>query len=303
MSKLYQRAVAGTLTLVACLCLPLCASATVIIVLQTKDRVLVGADSRVISLRAGAEGEAATSGQMCKIVQTPRTAVAIAGILGNQSGFESASFLQEHVADDLPLEQAADNLAREMAVPLRVAILDLEHAAPDQRLVQSGRPALSMIMSRFENGYMKTAVRDMVYLGRVSGSPQFRVDSQNCPGSCRGLNMVFAAGTTDAVTKFLLSHSERSRLKDPAFALRLLHLEADAEPDTVGPPFSILEGDRNGFHWLAPGACQNAEFAVSGILPARRGMKQWAPRRTVSKKDHISAAIAPVYYGVIRRKH
>lgn len=234
----------------------------------------MGADSRVISLRAGTEGQAATTGKMCKIVQTPRTAVAIAGILGNQSGFESASFLQEHVAEDLPLEQAADNLAKEMAAPLRLAILELEHAAPDQSLVQSGRPALSMIMSRFEKGFMKTAVRELVYLGSVSGSPQFRIDSQNCPGSCRGLNMVFAAGTTDAVTKFLLSHSGRSRLKDPAFALRLLRLEADAEPDTVGPPFSILEGDRKGFRWLTQGACPNAEFAVSGMPPVHGGMKQ-----------------------------
>jgi|HubBroStandDraft_1064217.scaffolds.fasta_scaffold81645_2 hypothetical protein len=273
MSKLYRCAVAGAVTLVACLCLPLWASATIIIVLQTKDRVLVGADSRVISLRVGAEGQAANTGQMCKIVQTPRTAVAIAGILGNQSGFESASFLQERVAEDLPLEQAADNLAQEMAAPLRMAILELEHAAPDQSLVQAGRPALSMIMSRFENGIMKTAVRDLVYLGRGSGSPQFRIDSQNCPGSCRGLHMVFAAGTTDAVTKFLLSHSGRARLDDPAFALRLLRLEADAEPGTVGPPFSILEGDRNGFRWLTPGACQNADFTASGMPSDVRGMK------------------------------
>jgi hypothetical protein len=124
-----------------------------------------------------------------------------------------------------------------------------------------------MIMSRFENGVMKTAVRDLVYVGRVSGSPQFRIDSQNCPGSCRGLHMVFAAGTTDAVTKFLLSHSGRARLNDPAFALRLLRLEADAEPGTVGPPFSILEGDRNGFRWLTPGACPNAGFTASGMKP------------------------------------
>src|SRR5580700_4364643 len=109
MSKLYKCAVAVAVTLVACLCCPLCASGTIIIVLQTKDRVLVAADSRVISLRVGPEGQAATTGKMCKIVQTLRTAVAIAGILGNQSGFESASFLKERVAEDVPLDEAADN--------------------------------------------------------------------------------------------------------------------------------------------------------------------------------------------------
>jgi hypothetical protein len=81
--------------------------------------------------------------------------------------------------------------------------------------------------------------------------------------------MVFTAGSSDAISKFLVSHPERYRLGDPAFALGLLRLEADAQPDIVSPPFSILVGDRNGFRWLAPGACTIDDFAVSGTSRAR----------------------------------
>jgi hypothetical protein len=75
--------------------------------------------------------------------------------------------------------------------------------------------------------------------------------------------MVFAAGSTDAVTRFLLARSERLRLRDPEFALQLLHIEAGADPATVGPPFSILQGDRNGFRWIAPGACPADESSAA----------------------------------------
>ena len=189
---------------------------------------------------------------------------------GNPAGFDSAGFLRENVPENLSIEQAADALAQKMVAPLDTVIRSLDESAPGQSLIQVGRPALSMVMIRFEDGVMKVAIRDMVYLGHSATSPQFRIESTDCPGSCTGPNMVFAAGSSDAVTRFLRSRSERFRLGDPEYALKLLHIESASEPGTVGPPFSILEGDRNGFRWIAPGACPMDEFTAAETPSAHR---------------------------------
>jgi 20S proteasome alpha/beta subunit len=120
----------------ACLLLPFCANATTIVVLQTKDGVLLGTDARTVSLHVDSDGQATTTGQICKIVRTPRTAIAVAGILGNHTGFDSASFLRQNAPEDLPLNQAADKLAREMIAPLGTVILGLAESAPDQTLIE-----------------------------------------------------------------------------------------------------------------------------------------------------------------------
>jgi hypothetical protein len=254
--------------LLASLLLPLCAGASTIVVMQTRDTVLLGADARVIFFRASSEdGSTSTRGEMCKIVRTSRTGAAIAGILGNLDGFDSASFLRKNLSEDTTLEVSADALARNALDPLGAMIRQLELAAPDQTVIQPGRPALSVVLSRFEGGVMKVAIRDVFYSGHSAGSPEFRIQSTNCPGSCAGPNMVFASGANAAIASFLLSRFGRSQLKDPAFALKLLRLEAGAEPAIVGPPFSILEGDRNGFRWVEPGVCQIGEVTAS--TPAR----------------------------------
>ena len=248
--------------------LPLCSCASTIVVMQTKDTVLLAADARVILLRASSEdGSTTTRGEMCKIVRTSRTGAAIAGILGNLEGFDSASFLRENLSEDTALEASADGFVHKALDPLSRTIRQLERAAPNQTLIQPGRPALSVVLSRFEDGVMKVAIRDVFYARQPDGSPEFRIQSTDCPGNCAGPNMVFASGANAAIASFLLSRFGRSQLKQPAFAIKLLNLEAGAEPAIVGPPFSILEGDRDGFRWIESGACQAGEAAAARSQP------------------------------------
>jgi hypothetical protein len=167
--------------LIACLSLPVCA--TTIIVMQTKDAILLGADARVVSLRAGSDGQTTNTGEACKIVRTAHTAVAVAGILGNPTGFDSAKFLEDNLSEDLPLEMSADALARKIAEPLGRVILELEESAPDQSLVEPGRPALSLVMGRFEDGVMKVAIRDIIYVGHSTD----RRSSESSRPTARGV--------------------------------------------------------------------------------------------------------------------
>jgi len=236
------------LALVVGLVLPLCANATSIVLLQTPNQVVLAADSRAVSLRS--DGEARISAPTCKIIIAPSTVVAIAGILSDMTGFDSMAFLGEHLADGQPLEAAADSLAKAAALRLPNVVA---------HFIQPGRPAVTFLLARIENGATRVAIRDVLYLGESGAQPQFRIESSNCPGNCAGPNMVFAAGSSQAITESLASSpSHRSRLKDPSFAEELLRLETDANPQTVGPPFSILKLDETGVHWRSAGACANA---------------------------------------------
>jgi len=237
---------------------------TTIVVLQTPDEVVLGADARAISLRLADGTGATTKGQMCKIVRTPRTAVAIAGILGNLADFDAAAFVRQNLQADATLPVSADHLAQSVLPQLSAVIDQLEKNAPGQSLVVPGRPVLSIVLTRFEDAGMKVAIRDVVFTGVAGGGPEFRVQSTNCPGECRGPHMIFAAGASEAVTRFLISRPPHPRLKDPAFAVDLLRLEAAAEPDIVGPPFSILHGDSTGFRWIDAGACQEEDVTPGG---------------------------------------
>jgi len=247
--------------------LPTLGDATTIVVLQTPDQVLVAADARAVSLLADSGVPATATRQVCKIVRTPHTVIALAGILGNLSEFDTRGFVQENLSVDTTLENAADRLAQKSIAPLTAVIDGLAHTAPSQTLIIPGRPALSIVLTRFENGGTRVAIRDIVYTGRAAGAPEFRIQSTNCPGDCKGPHMVFAAGASDAVTRFLMSRSVRVRLKDPAFALDLLRVEAAAEPSIVGPPFSVLQGDRTGFRWIEAGACQDNDVTVARSQP------------------------------------
>ena len=75
--------------------LPTLGDATTIVVLQTPDQVLVAADARAVSLLADSGVPATATRQVCKIVRTPHTVIALAGILGNLSEFDTRGFVQK----------------------------------------------------------------------------------------------------------------------------------------------------------------------------------------------------------------
>ena len=253
--------------LLACIVLPALGCATTIVVLQTPDQVMVAADARAVALSADSTSLEAVASEMCKIVRTPHTVIALAGMLGNLADVDTRRFVQQNLEAGIPIKDAADRLAQEIVAPLTTVIDELARTAPRQTLIVPGRPVLSIVLARFEDGGTRVAIRDILYTSRAEGTPEFHIESTDCPGNCKGPHMVFAAGATQALTRFLASRSAPVRLKDPAFALDLLRLESAAEPSIVGPPFSLLQTDRTGSHWIEAGACQNETIAaVPGLL-------------------------------------
>ena len=228
--------------------------ATTVVAMQTKETMIIGTDSRATSIRVSPGHQESEAGQVCKMFVSNATAVAIAGIRGDLAGFDTLQFLQSKLPASGGLPNAADELVRAVIGPLRAIIARLDGAGGAGRQILPGRPALSVMMARHEDGAMKLAIRDIVFTG-THGAPEFRVLATNCPGNCAGFNMVFAAGANDRILQFTSSHSNHLRLTDYRFAVKLIQLEADADPDNVSPPYAILEGDRNGFRWIAPGAC------------------------------------------------
>ena len=81
----------------------------------------------------------------------------------------------------------------------------------------------------------------------VETTGSFSISSLSCPGDCTGEVCFFWAGTTDVAQKSLKQLLNDGNSHDPGTdARKLVELEIQASPDTVGPPVVVLQVNENG---------------------------------------------------------
>jgi hypothetical protein len=87
-----------------------------------------------------------------------------------------------------------------------------------------------------------------------------KVKKQECAQTCTGT--LAGLGHTSQISKYLMAYPAewgKFATEAPSLIVKLLGLEASANPSEVGPPFSVLMIDTAGTHWISPGACESKD--------------------------------------------
>jgi hypothetical protein len=86
----------------------------------------------------------------------------------------------------------------------------------------------------------------------LNESTPISVSRLSCPGDCITLPYYFFAGETDVAKKTLHDFFDKPPVPDPVTVTRkLIEVEIEASPDSVGPPITILKVDKNGPTWIS----------------------------------------------------
>jgi hypothetical protein len=232
---------AAKTSIIALLLCPAPLFATTLVVLTTATDAYLGADSR-------AQGR---SELVCKIVDSGGVAVGMSGHLGNTATQFNAS---ESVAHALhrssDLRSAIENVTAELQAPLETSMeWERVHALADYQAKYEGEKVLELVFVTAVNGAPRIAV---VYWRAQDGhlvreGPTFH-----------GAMYSLVVGSNTAVKAYQDSHPEWVNLPPAAIVEKFLQVEAEQEPDVVGPPFSIVQMNKSGTHWVSSGACNEA---------------------------------------------
>ena len=117
-------------------------------------------------------------------------------------------------------------------------------------------PGISVAFARVVGGKPTVHVRSFSAADDPHGSLSVQVAKQDCISGYE--NFVGALDRFDQIQQYPAGASSRVRytINDAAAAsLKLLELEATANPKEVGPPFAVLTLDSAGRKWIAPGGC------------------------------------------------
>jgi hypothetical protein len=211
---------------------------TTLIALTTGTEVYLGADSR------GQGGERS----LCKLIKTEKLAVGTSGHLRNSATqFDVANYITAALGRSVDLESAIENVSADLEAPLARSIA----------WVKANRPV------EFGENYDNQKILELLLVTAVNGEPRVAVliwraqDGQVVRDAPTNLGAMqsLVVGNNTTVEAYQKSHPEWVNLPASTIVEKFLTLEAEGEPDFVGPPFSIIRMSTAGAHWLKSGVC------------------------------------------------
>lgn len=214
--------------------------------LWTADRIVVAVDSKSIwSDRRGERIE-----QRCKIRQTDGFWYAVAGFDAETgTRFAVRSIAEQAARFPGAITQKVAEFGRLIETPLRRALENIRATTPpvyEDTISNKGGHALDIVFFGIENGTFFLFVRRF-------GTRDFRNENHDAIFPSSG--QVFM-GEHEAINRFVLANPRWKEMGLVPAALKLLELQIQATPNTVGPPVNILVVDRNGPRWaFQPQGC------------------------------------------------
>lgn len=215
--------------------------ATTLVALWTPDRIVLGADSMVVS-----NGPAAYDA--CKIVHTGETWLAVSGLItdGN-AGYELGPLARVALERPGPLREKMLRFAESVQPPLQRSLDGMRRDSPvEYARLTGGRPVLQAIFAVRENGRPVLATVGFVPGPDGSVSPRASlVDGSDA----RGPRLIYA-GQQDRIREYLKTNRNWFDTGGQDLVRNLVQLEADASTGLVGGPIDVVELGLVGTHWL-----------------------------------------------------
>jgi hypothetical protein len=145
------------------------------------------------------------------------------------------------------------NAQRGISDSFLVEMKRLQAEDPDsfKYAIRDPGPQLSVAFAQMENGVPLFAIRGFEYSDGLS--PRVESSRADCPGmECPDGNRIEYMGKQNAIKAYFATHGRESI--DPlVLARKLVELEIEDEPSSVGPPIAILRLDSSGATWISHG--------------------------------------------------
>jgi hypothetical protein len=225
----------------AVLCLgTLPVQATTLVALWTPDRIVLGADSRVIT--------DVGSSQACKIGLSGDVWMAASGLVAEaRSGYLVGPIARRALGDSGPLQGRVERFVEAVQQPLAQAVAALRVDAPaDYAQLRSGRPVLQAIFAVRENGRPVLATVALV----MNSAGELEPRGSYIDGSdARGPRLIYA-GQQERIRAYIKTHP--AWIDDEAHDLvrKLVQVEIDAGSPFVGGPVDVISIDHAGARWI-----------------------------------------------------
>jgi hypothetical protein len=247
--ELRSRALRRRWILLVVLLCPVSAFATTIVVVRTANFILIAADSK--ATWRGGTGPST----VCKIYRSGDLYFAIGGLEHDGArGF----YVKDLVADGFKsvsrFEARVTAAQQEISPRFLVRMNRLRAEDPNSfkfEMTDPG-PQLSVAFAQMENGVPLFAVRGFEYFD--APSPRVEISGSDCPGTdCPGgVTHIEYMGKQNAIKAYYASH-DVWKMDPVVLARKLVELEIQDEPSSVGPPIAILRLDSSGATWISNG--------------------------------------------------
>ncbi|HLJ51343.1 MAG TPA: hypothetical protein VKU01_35285 [Bryobacteraceae bacterium] len=218
-------------------------SPTTLIAIWSPGRLLIGADSAVITSMPNVVGSG------CKISQDGSTFFAFSGLVEDKSvGYNVAALARQASEAPGALEQRMEQFVNLVNDPLARAVTTLKNDSPDQyAYLQQNHPALQAIFAEQEPGAPQLGVVAFAVGPDGILSHYTRMVANGDDG--RGPRIIYA-GKQDQIRSYLNVHHDWF-LGDQAGLIRsLIQSEAETSRGEVGGPIDILSVEPNNSYWV-----------------------------------------------------
>jgi hypothetical protein len=235
-------------------CSSLAVATTVVVVLDSGDRIIMGADGRVLSEHPDGTR---IPGDICKIQIVNRVALSYIGIRRYEpTGFDVNILAQQAFAGEGTIRYRMDRLHSKLFPELNDAFLYLKTVNRPRYDEKLGKTRLEIVASGLENGKLTIVVNGYFLspTGEIIYTPSDFVD-EGSPGALLPLILGFKDLATKE-TGTMKNRPRPSRNDLPGVVKHLIELEF-FEDESVGPPISMLEITQGGdIHWIEHGNCK-----------------------------------------------
>jgi hypothetical protein len=227
---------------------------TTIVIMRKEDEIVLGADSKVTSYANN--GSPLARPPRCKIKQVGSIFYGFSGMSNHYlTGFSADNLARDSITNTDTIKNAIKHFETVTREKLREAVNHIKVNNPDQYRLRMVHNQAAIVMAGFENGFPTVALLNL-YAKKYLDS--FRIYTlrdyldSNDPRK--------RVGTFIGDGKAIVEYTKNRRgfwHDDPIGAARImLELQAEATPETVGEPFSIVRITQAGAEWIEKGICE-----------------------------------------------
>jgi hypothetical protein len=227
---------------------------TSIVAVWTQSEVVIGADSKQITLDVGTTTK--TTQSVCKITRLGNLFYAYSGGVteSTKTGFNIQRISEEAFRSNLIILAKAQRFESLLEAPLihTLEVMRKDNPAYFEKERLKGE-IVQMLLVGLENGKLVLSVRGFKIVSLPAAPVQLQTSRRDCPSSeCSSEGTYILMGQHEAIDRELgvpLDNTIWSRGLVSAVN-RLVSIEISEKSDVVGPPIDILRINKDGAQWI-----------------------------------------------------
>ncbi len=223
-------------------------NATTGIVLRSRYRIVLAADSRVVYRGRGSASE-------CKLFEVRDVYATVSGLAGYGKSYRVSDTIRAGFAGDRSFESHVASTAYVLKRTLEKLLAGLQASNPTEYryLMQRSGYSSDLVQLAVAQTVNGQPMLGMIELRRAGVGNNLAVTTSVCPGNCRQNTEIFYLGYWERIQPYVATSGSPRNVASAASIDRLIRLEIGAHPNEVGPPINVLEVNGYGARWLQNG--------------------------------------------------